>query len=68
MDEHVSIVIEDVRVKRHSRPESRSKAGRSTGYSAKYVAGLRVRNRIYSALLVVKAMAILIMMLGGHCE
>lgn len=38
---------------------------RSTGYSAKYVGALRVRNRIYLSIIIVKGLALLIMLAYG---
>lgn len=54
-------------MKRHTRTV-RSANRQSTGYSARYVEALRVRNRIYLALIVAKALAICVLsMYSGGC-
>lgn len=50
--------------KKNGRTEKRS-IRRSTGYSAKYVEGLKARNRIYLAIIVTKALALCILSIYG---
>lgn len=55
-----------------AKQSRRSKANRSirqsTTYSATYVAALKARNRIYLAIVLIKAVAIILLAMGGYCE
>ena len=66
LKQHVYGAGADAKPSRRSRVKNSRR--RSTTYSATYVAGLKARNRIYLAILAVKAIVIVLLSIGGSCE